>query len=255
MAWGPALWMVFMLHLQPIGIQCKYNITTDWLTNWILNRDNDRYCGEYSFDKKQGEVHGYPTRALAVRSIMQAVKIQACTKGTSATWNNAEAMTIEKLMSWSEMQCSNELLTTVPIETMEESKHCLENGLMWAFMASAFTLWTRSVCFSIYTIYLNRPLSGVSSFSACKLWILKMDVLGQLRIIYCTSKSILKTARAGKKKRDMMAWEWVHLTAFTLTEQHADAIKAIYMISMNKISLKLIWALTFHVGRLYLKPR
>jgi hypothetical protein len=56
---------------------------------------------------------------------------------------------IQKLMNWSETQCSNELLITAPIETMEESKRCLEHGLMRAFMASAFTLWTRLVCLSI----------------------------------------------------------------------------------------------------------
>lgn len=67
-----------------------------------------------------------------------------------------------------------------------------------------------------------------------------MDVLGQLRITYHTSKSILKTARAGRKKRDMMAQERVRLMVFTLEEQRADAIKAISMISMNRISPKLI---------------
>ena len=107
---------------------------------------------------------------------------------------------------------------------------------------------------NIYAILINH-YSGVLSFSACKLWILKRDVLGQLHITYHTSKSILKTARAGRRKRDMTAREQVHLMAFKLAEQQADAIKAISMISMNRISLKLIWALTFHVGRLYLKPR
>ena len=116
-----------------------------------MNRDNDRYSGEYSYDEKQGEVHGCPARAPAVRSVVQAVKTRARTKGYSATRNHAEAMTIEeiqKLMKWSETQCSNELLTTVPIETKEELKRRLEHGLMRAFMASAFTLWTRLVCFS-----------------------------------------------------------------------------------------------------------
>ena len=122
------------------------------MTNRILNRDNDRYSGEYSFDEKQGEVHGCPARAPAVRSVMQVVKTRAHAKGTSTTRNHAEAMTIEeirKLINWSETQCSNEWLTIVPIETMEESKHRLEHGLMRAFMESAFTLWKRLVCFSI----------------------------------------------------------------------------------------------------------
>lgn len=123
-----------------------------------MNRDNDRYAGEYSYDEKQGEVRGCPARAPAVRSVLQAVKTRARTKGASATRNHAEAMTIEeiqKLMNWSETQCSNELLTVpVPIATMEESKRRLEHGLMRAFMASAFTLWTRLVCFSI--IYRDR---------------------------------------------------------------------------------------------------
>ena len=85
--------------------------------------------------------------------------------------------------------------------------------------------------------------SGVLSFSACRLGISKMDVSGQLHITYHTSKSILKTARASRKKRDMMAQEQVHPTAFS-TEQWADdilhTIKAISMISMNRISPKLI---------------
>ena len=88
---------------------------------------------------------------------MQVVKTRARTKGASATRNHAEAMTIEeirKLMNWSEMQCPNELLTTVPIETMEELKFRLEHGLMRAFMPSGFTLWTRLICFSIiYTLF------------------------------------------------------------------------------------------------------
>lgn len=92
---------------------------------------------------------------------------------------------------------------------------------------------------NIYAILINH-YSGVLSFSACKLWILKRDVLGQLHITYHTSKSILKTARAGRRKRDMTAREQVHLMAFKLAEQQADAIKAISMISMNRISLKLI---------------
>ena len=53
---------------------------------------------------------------------MQEVKKRAHTKGASATRNHAEAITIEKiqnLMNWSETQFSNELLTTVPIETIE----------------------------------------------------------------------------------------------------------------------------------------
>ena len=121
-----------------------------------MNRDNDQYAGEYSFDEKQGEVRGCPARAPSVGSVIQVVKTRARTKGASATRNHAEAMTIEeiqKIMNWSEMQCSNELLTTVPIETSEELKCCLEHGFMRAFMASAFTLWTRLVCFSlIYTV-------------------------------------------------------------------------------------------------------
>jgi hypothetical protein len=136
-----------------------------------LNRDNDRYSGEYSYDEKRGEVHGCPARAPAVRSVLQAVKIRARAKGASATRNHAEAITIEeiqKLMNWSEMQCSNELLTTVPVETMEESKRHLEHGLMRAFMASAFTLWTRLACFSIiYTTQFEQ--TAIQVFRASQL--------------------------------------------------------------------------------------
>jgi hypothetical protein len=153
--------MEFTVHLRPIGIQCKHNRTQRLTDSPIefLNRDNDRYAGEYSYDEKQDEVHGCPARALAVRSVVQAVKTRERTKGASATRNHAEAMTIEeikKLMNWSETQCSNELLTTVPIKTMEELKHRLEHGLMRAFMASAFTLWTRLVCFLIISTTLFK---------------------------------------------------------------------------------------------------
>ena len=168
------------------------------------------------FDNETGEVRGCPARAPAVRSVVEAVKIRARSKGASAARNHAEAMTVEeiqKIMRWSETQCSNERLTSVPIETVEDLKHCLEHGLMRAFMPSAFTLWTRLVCFSIIYTLLNH-YSGVSSFSACKLWISKMDVLGQLHITYHTSKSILKTASAGREKRGMMAQERVRLMAF-----------------------------------------
>ena len=75
---------------------------------------------------------------------------------------------------------------------------------------------------NIYNAIWINHYSGVSSFSACKLGILKMDVLGQLRITYRTSKSISKTARAGRKKRGMMAREQVRLMAFTLAEQRTD---------------------------------
>ena len=67
------------------------------MTNRILNRDNDQYSGEYSFDEKQGKVHGCPARAPVVRSVMQAAKTRACAKGASATQNHAEAMTIEEI--------------------------------------------------------------------------------------------------------------------------------------------------------------
>ena len=49
-----------------------------------------------------------------------------------------------------------------------------------------------------------------------------MDVLGQLHITYHTLKSTLKTTRAGRKKRGMMAREQVRLMAFTLAEQWVD---------------------------------
>jgi len=57
----------------------------------LLNRDNDRYAGEYSYDEKQDEVHGCPARAQAVRSVLQAVNTRARSKGASATRNHAEA--------------------------------------------------------------------------------------------------------------------------------------------------------------------
>jgi len=113
-----------------------------------LTRDNDCYSGVYSYDEKQDKVHGCPARAPAVRSVLRAVKTRACTKGTLATQHHAEAITIEeiqKLMNWSKKNCPNEKLTSMPVENVVELKLCLEHGLMRAFIASAFTLWTRLV--------------------------------------------------------------------------------------------------------------
>lgn len=157
----------------------------------FLNRDNDRYAGEYSYDEKQGEVRGC-RRVLPPLGIMPRRASAHCDHGRVKAPSRA-----------------------------------------WAY-ASIY-----GIC--VHKHYLNKPLAGVSSFSACKLGISKMDVLGQLRIAYHTSKSILKTARAGRKKRGMMAREQVRLMAFTLlvaAEQRADD---------NKGNI-------FHVGRLYSKP-
>jgi hypothetical protein len=53
-------------------------------------------------------------------------------------------------------------------------------------------------------------------------------------------KVYLENRKGWQKKRDMTAQERVRLMAITLAEQRADAVKTIYMIFMNRISLKLI---------------
>ncbi|KAF8797576.1 hypothetical protein BYT27DRAFT_7228935 [Phlegmacium glaucopus] len=114
--------------------------------------DNDCYSGAYSYDEKQYKVLGCPTRASAVRSVLQAVKTRAHTKGALATRNHAEAITIEeiqKLMNWSEKNCPNEKLTSTPVENMEEWGS-VKYRLMHAFMTSAFMLWTR--CFELLSL-------------------------------------------------------------------------------------------------------
>jgi hypothetical protein len=84
------------------------------------------------------------------------VKTREKSKGSGATRNHAEAMSLEELqhlMQWSTEECPDEWLTgdnwsasvVQDSVTVEALKHRLQHGFMRGFMSSGFTLWTRSV--------------------------------------------------------------------------------------------------------------
>ncbi|KAF8817109.1 hypothetical protein BYT27DRAFT_7247661 [Phlegmacium glaucopus] len=76
------------------------------------NMDNQVYAGPYLFDEQTGLIRGCPARAPVIQAVMKAIKTKALTKGAAATWNHAEAMSIEdmeKMMQWSERMCLNEV--------------------------------------------------------------------------------------------------------------------------------------------------
>lgn len=112
-----------------------------------MHRDGTRYAGEYKYDEETGKVSGCPARAASIETFIKAVRTKAGVKGAAATRNHAEAMTIEdlkKLMDWSEKQCSPKMLQK-ELESLDELKKTEMHGLMRAFLASGFTLWTRCV--------------------------------------------------------------------------------------------------------------
>jgi hypothetical protein len=69
-------------------------------------------------------------------------------KGTAATRQHAEAMTLEelqKMMRWSEKECPHEVVAPEKVQTVqdiEEIQFITKHGLMRAFCSTAFTLWT-----------------------------------------------------------------------------------------------------------------
>ena len=116
-----------------------------------IRDDHGRYAGKYLYDDPTGEVIGCPARAPAVEKVVKAIKTKSRVKGSSATRQHAEAMTIEELnyvVAWSEGQCSSHLLgTRLPAshDTGTIRYHVAKHGFMRAFMSTGFTLWTRYV--------------------------------------------------------------------------------------------------------------
>lgn len=129
------------------GIICEYCVTCIRLPLANLNRDGDKYSGEYKCDENTGKVTGCPARASAIETFVKAVRTKSGAKGAAATRNHAEAIRIEelkKMMDWSEQQCGPEMLEKGFVVTdLEMLKLIAKHGLMRAFMATGFTLWTR----------------------------------------------------------------------------------------------------------------
>ena len=113
---------------------------------WI-NRDDQKYAGVYSYDKKTDVVSGCPAKAPIVHTVMKAIKTREVSKGAAATRQHAEAMTIEDLtqmIQWSEKMCPNSLFKQKPSDA-QTAKEMNLHGLMRAFSTTGFNLFTRSV--------------------------------------------------------------------------------------------------------------
>ena len=122
----------------------------------LKNRDGGHYAGAYTYNKATGEIMGCPAHASSVKAVIQSVKTCEKSKGSGATHNHAEAMSLEELwhlMQWSTKECPDEWLIgenwrSETQDSIEALKHHLQHGFMRGFMSSGFTLWTRSVVIS-----------------------------------------------------------------------------------------------------------
>jgi hypothetical protein len=132
-----------------------WNYTQPCFTN-LKNRDGGHYAGAYTYNEATGEIKGCPARASSVKAVIQSVKMCEKSKGSGATRNHAEAMSLEELqhlMQWSTEECPDEWLIgdnwrSEVQDSVEALKHRLQHGFMRGFMSSGFTLWTRSVVIS-----------------------------------------------------------------------------------------------------------
>jgi len=126
-----------------------------WCFTDLKNRDGGHYAGMYTYDEATGEIKGCPACASGVKAVIQSVKTCEKSKGSGATRNHAEAMSLEELqhlMQWSMEECPDEWLGDNWRSEIQDSikalKHRLQHGFMRGFMSSGFTLWTRSVFIS-----------------------------------------------------------------------------------------------------------
>lgn len=110
------------------------------------------YSGPYFYDKSLDTVRGCPARAPIVQEILKAVKTRANAKGAAATRQHAEAITFDdmkRLMEWSEAVCPGSWFDTLSASNggVQANKDVVqkmnEHGLMRAFSATGFTLFTR----------------------------------------------------------------------------------------------------------------
>ena len=154
---GRILQIRFTEHLRHSGTICTLarNYAQSCFTH-SNNRDGGHYAGAYTYDEATGEIKGCPARASGVKAVIQSVKTREKSKGSGATRNHAEAMSLEelqRLMQWSTEECPNEWLMgdnwrSEIQDSVEALKHRLQHGFMRGFMSSGFTLWTRSAVIS-----------------------------------------------------------------------------------------------------------
>ena len=146
----------FMVHLRHSGITCmlaRNHIQLCFTDS--KNKDGGHYAGAYTYNEATGEIMGCPACASSVKAVIRSVKTHKKSKGSGATRNHAEAMSLEELrhlMQWSMKECPDEWLIgenwSETQDSVEALKHHLQHGFMWGFMSSGFTLWTRSVVIS-----------------------------------------------------------------------------------------------------------
>ncbi|KAF8815376.1 hypothetical protein BYT27DRAFT_7225429 [Phlegmacium glaucopus] len=146
-------------------IVCSLGVPTDELErvfdkppNWYSAMAIEMFMVQKCFTDGLGSstvdgIHGafasyWGAIAPAVRLVLQAVKTQA--RFSQPESCSITIQEIQKLMNWSKKNCPNEKLTSTPVDNVAELRLCLEYGLMQAFIASAFTLWTR--CFELLSL-------------------------------------------------------------------------------------------------------
>ncbi|KAK2459362.1 hypothetical protein APHAL10511_008620 [Amanita phalloides] len=131
------------------GISTAQAIHAAFANYWDNMDVHGRYSGKYLYEDTTGGMIGCPAHALAVEKVMKAIKTKSRMKGSSATHQHAEAMTIEELtyaIAWSEGQCPSYWLgSRLPeLQDTGAARYCIaRHGLMHAFMSTGFTLWTR----------------------------------------------------------------------------------------------------------------
>ncbi|KAJ7508230.1 hypothetical protein B0H11DRAFT_2169261 [Mycena galericulata] len=141
--------------VENLGHSTGENIHAAFAKYWDIgtqSRDEDKYAGEYHYDEETEKVTGCPARAGIVQSLLKAIKVRAKEKGTAATRNHAEAISAEDMkvmMDWSESVCpSSKLAEAVKSGVAPRDRATrnllLKHGMMRAFSASGFTLWTRN---------------------------------------------------------------------------------------------------------------
>ena len=109
-------------------------------------RDGNRYAGEYHCDREANVVRGCPARAQNVRAVLKNIKNRDGTKGSAATCQHAEAMSLDdlnRMMEWSESVCPS--MQCQSLDSMTKPQRALATTHLFtrAFMSTGFTIWTR----------------------------------------------------------------------------------------------------------------
>ena len=112
-----------------------------------LLRAGDKYRGTYHIDETTGVITGCPARSHTIKELVKVVRSRGKQKGAAATRHHAEAMKLEDLdtiIKWSEFMAPPEhILKLACSYSPDLEASMLKHSMMWAFLSSGFTLWTR----------------------------------------------------------------------------------------------------------------